>query len=211
MTCSLRIDGKSTLSDFGMHIASSNTGVPTKSVVRETVAHMNGFHDFSAINGEPTWEERKISYTFDFIAESVEDLYRQKLTAMNFFGNVQDTDIYDDALIGFHFHGSYDNSEWEEDESGLSATLRVTFVCQPFMIANTMTKQELDIGTQSVIIRGQSVEATAAASQAASIEIDGVIRSVAAGGTRIVPLKRGTNSVKVTGDIVTLTWREELL
>lgn len=204
------VAGKS-LSDFGECVASRNTGVPEKKSSTKTVPHMSGFYDFSKLYGAIAFESRELTYSIQLIADSREDLQEQKSDLLNWLMPVHDEDIQDEDISGWHFRGSFDSADWEEGEEGESGTLDVTFICHPFLIADTESSQTVDVGSGTVTIQGQPVNPTASVeSGSGTIQIGAITQSVGTTPVRLTAqLSPGSNDVTVTGAAVTLKWREE--
>lgn len=195
--------------DLGQCIASRNTGSPEKKAITKTVPFMSGFYDFSNLYGGIAYESREISYSFDLLGDSREDLQRQKSELMEWLSYVHDTEIRDDDIPGWHFISSFSGYSWDETADGESGTLEVTFLCQPFMEADDETSKALAIGTHTVTNDGQPVNPmVSVASGTAKITINGFVQSVT-GETRLsVQLPHGDTSVKVEGAAATLKWKE---
>lgn len=195
--------------DLGQCIASRNTGAPEKKAITKTVPFMSGFYDFSNLYGGIAYESREISYSFELLGDSREDLQRQKSELMEWLSYVHDTEIRDDDVPGWHFVGSFSGYSWDETADGESGTLEVTFLCQPFMEADEETSKALAIGTHTVTNDGQPVNpVVSVASGTAKITINGFVQSVT-GETRLsVQLPHGDTSVKVEGAAATLKWKE---
>lgn len=205
-----KADGKHTSRDFGMCIASRDTGTPVKKAITATVPYMSGFYDFSALYGSPAYESREVTYTFEFLEDSTEALQEKKSAVLDWLTKIQDVPIYDDDLEWKHFVGSYSGSEFEENEDGISGTLEVTFLCQPFIEADRDTTVTLNAGANTVSVKGQPVNAYAKTSSGtATIQIGGVTQSVGTTEIRLsVQLQPGDNAVTVTGSPVVLRWKE---
>lgn len=195
--------------DLGQCIASRNTGAPEKKAITKTVPFMSGFYDFSNMYGGIAYESREISYSFELLGDSREDLQRQKSELMEWLSYVHDTEIRDDDIPGWHFIGSFSGYSWDETADGESGTLEATFLCQPFMEADEETSKALAIGTHTVTNDGQPVNpVVSVASGTAKITINGFVQSVT-GETRLsVQLPNGDTSVKVEGAAATLKWKE---
>lgn len=130
------INGEHSYDDYGLYISKRTVGLPTKTSIRKTVPFMNGFYDFSRINGGDTWGERPLSYTFDIVCDTVEETDAEVTRILNWLGNIHEADIYDDTMPDYHFHGSFDSASQDESEDGEKVELTVTFVCYPFKIEN---------------------------------------------------------------------------
>ncbi len=143
----------------GLQIKSRNIGLPEKKSIRQAVPFMNGYYDFTTLNGQPAWGERIIEFTFDILEDTPQLLESKIANVLRWFANTHDEDIYDDVINTYHWHGSYESSEVNYDESGLQAELKVSFVVYPFKIKNSMTNFALteSEGTKTIINYGMPV------------------------------------------------------
>lgn len=202
----ISISGIHTYEDFGAELASRNTGTATKKAITATVPYMTGFYDFSELYGAAAFEDREIEYSFEIIGTPSE-VQSTKSELLTWLSQANDVDIYDDDISGYHFRGSFDSADWDEDESGEQGTLDVTFLCQPFLIANTYSTQTLNAGSNSVVNGGHAVNPLA--SGTGSITINGITEGVSSTeSTLTAQLLPGTNQISVTGGPITLRWRE---
>lgn len=207
-----QVDGTS-LDDFGQCLASRNTGDPQKKTSTKTVPYMSGFYDFSKIYGALAYESRELTYTIEILADSRKELQQVKSSLLGWVLEIHDADIYDEDIDGWHFHGSCSETSWEEGDEGESGTLEVTFLCHPFLIADTETVKTLEVGQRTVTIEGQAVNPTAkAVSGAATITMGGIQQSVSTTPIRLSgQLLPGDNELTVAGGTVQLTYREQKL
>lgn len=214
MTDGIRTGDVHSFSTHGLYINTRNISLPEKKSIRQTVPFMNGYYDFSALNGAPAWDEREIEYVFDVMEETPAALDEKVTEVMDWLGNIHDEDIYDDTMHGFHWHGSYETSDISWDESGIKAEISVTFVCHPFKIANYETRLSLATGEHVVHNSGMAVIPYAYSASAAAIQIGNYASSIPAGESvqLTVMLERGKNNVLVSGDSpVILKFRKEVL
>ena len=137
------INGEHSYADYGLYVSKRKIGLPAKKSIRKTVPFMNGYYDFSRINGSDTWGERSISYTFDIVCNTVEETDREVTRILNWLGNIYEADIYDDTMPEHHFHGSFSTATPTESEDGEKVELTVTFICYPFKIANDGSEEVL--------------------------------------------------------------------
>lgn len=152
----ITVNGKHSFVDFGLNISSRLIGLPPKNNIRKTIPYMSGFYDFTTLNGVATFGERPISYTFDVIGATVEEMDRKRTEVVNWFCNMHDVEIYDDTFPDYHFYGSYDSVSQNED--GEKTELTITFVCYPFMIANEPVQMLYnEARTDTVMYEGQPV------------------------------------------------------
>lgn len=153
----IRAGGKHSYEDFGLEIASREIGLPEKKSIRKTVPFMNGFYDFTTLNGAPAWGERQIKYTFDLIGATVEEMDAERTEVINWLCNLHDVDIFDDSIPDYHFRGSYDSYSLSED--GEYVELTVVFVCYPFMLSNVSVSQTFTgDGMFAIVNNGQQTK-----------------------------------------------------
>lgn len=194
----IRIEGKHSFIDFDLTIASRKIDLPPKTNIRKSIPFMNGYYDYSKINGAVCWKERQIQYTFDIIGETVELMDAKRTEVVNWLCNLHDVDIYDDTIPDYHFRGSFDNASQAED--GEKSELTVSFICHPFMIKNEPDEMYIG-GDFTVINKGQPVRPTLKVSQAATITVGGVTQSVQAGDTELaITLPNGEISGHISKD-----------
>lgn len=214
ITDGIRINGKHSYGNFGLELKTRKIGLPKKKSIRQTVAFMNGFYDYSALNGEPAWDERIIEYSFDVINENPVELDYFVSFVLDWLGNVHDADIFDDTVYGYHWHGSYDDSSVEWDESGMKAEITVSFAVHPFKIADNPTEHELTAGTHTIINSGMTVAPYAVSNASAAIQIGTYVSPIPANESiqLEIDLVRGENTVIITGNgTVKLSYYEEVL
>lgn len=214
ITDGIRINGKHSYGDFGLYLKSRNIGLPEQKSIRETVPFMNGYYDFSALNGAPAWNERVIEYAFDVVYDTPADLDFFVSYVLGWLGLVHDADIFDDTVYGYHWHGSYKEAKVAWDESGLHAEIAVSFVVHPFKIANEAKAHSLTAGTHTIINSGMAVSPYAQSDADAAIQIGNYVSSIPANEEiqLEIDLERGENTVLITGEgTVTLSYFEEVL
>jgi len=210
----ITIGGKHSFDDFGLVIADREIGTPPKNSIRKTVPFMNGFYDFTNLNGSPSWGARSIKYSFDVIGATVEEMEAERLPVVNWLCNVHDADIFDDAIPEYHFHGSFDSLSVSED--GEKVTLTFTFICYPFMIKNTpRVVVAASSGSYTLQNDGQPVRLIVTTEAAATVAVGDRQQSIAAGvsdGKTGLIVASGENAVTVTSNgKVTLQITEEVL
>jgi hypothetical protein len=202
--------GKHSYFDMGCCIAARDTGTPEKKSVTATVPYMSGYYDLSKLYGAIAFEARQLTYRFEFVEDSREELQQKKSQFLEWLSQVHDEEIADDDIPGRHFIGSLSEWEFEEGEEGQSGSLEVTFNCQPFLEADEDTTKTCNAGSNTVTVEGQAVNVYAKTnSGTATIRIGGVMQSVGTTEIRLsVQLQPGDNAVTVTGSPVVLRWKE---
>ena len=208
----ITINGRHSFRDFGLYIREKKIGLPDKRIIQDSVPYMNGSYDFTAMSGAATWGNREISYAFDILADSEQAMNRQRDGILNWLMNAHDTDIFDDAMPGWHFHGSYSDGEISDEEE--LSELTVKFTCHPFRIAELETAIRLGAGDSVIEYAGQAVAAYIFCTEPGSVTLNGMTQSFMANvRTELAALMaHGVNTISLTttGN-ATLYYTEEVL
>lgn len=141
----LIIGDKASFDDFEASLASRKIKKPAKKSIKETVPFSNVTYDFSAINGEVYWEERELEYVFEIMADDPEQLEEKKRKFAAWVMGVMERDIHDPFIPDYHFKGTYDDMEEEDDEGLDKSTVTVTFTAYPYMIANLPKRYRVEV------------------------------------------------------------------
>lgn len=214
MSDGIRINGKHSYGDFGLYLKSRKIGLPEKKSIRQTVPFMNGYYDFSALNGAPAWNERIIEYSFDVTNDNPVDLDFFVSYVLDWLCTVQDTDIHDDTVYGYHWHGSYSEANVEWDDTGMHAEISVSFVVHPFKIANAPTTRSMTAGTYTINNPGMAVAPYVKSTASAAIQIGSYVTSIPANVEMQleIDLVRGDNTILVTGEgTLTFSFYQEVM
>lgn len=139
MTDQLIIGDKASFDDYEASLATRNIGMPTKKTIKETVPFSNVTYDFSKINGELYWEERELEYVFEMLAPTPERLEELKTAFASWVMNVFKEEIHDPFIPDYHFIGTFDDIDFEDEETLDKTTATVTFKAYPYKIANLPT------------------------------------------------------------------------
>lgn len=135
----LTIGNKKSLDDFDASISGRHIGSPAKKIVKETVPFSNKTYDFSKINGELYWEERELEYEFEITANSPEELEAKKTAFSNWVTGVTEAEIHDPHIPDYHFVGTYEDMDFDDDESVEKTVATVRFKAYPYKIKNEAT------------------------------------------------------------------------
>lgn len=146
----LIIGDKASFDDFFASLAKRDIGMPAKKSIKETVPFSNITYDFSAINGELYWEERELEYIFEIIMPTPEKLEEAKTAFASWVMNVQNEEIHDPFIPDYHFVGTFDEIEFEDEESLDKTTVSVTFTAYPYKVANALTEYEYTVDPHSI-------------------------------------------------------------
>lgn len=206
---SLKVNGKDSFIDFGQCIASREIAIPEKRIIKETVPFKNGSYDFTSINGEPTFENRTVTYTFDIIGASMAEVEEQKRQILDWLTFVENADIYDGYITGYHFKGSFESFEWSEDWE--QSELSVTFSVYPYMIADEATIKTVESTKKD----GVSVDVENNGSHAVipSFKADGVIEIkkgnlTLTSGHELFSLAKYKNNISENGKTAVFTTKD---
>ncbi len=139
----ISIKGVHSYRDLGIEIADRKISIPEINRITETIPYQNGSYDFSSLNGEVTYKNRTLSYTFEIAEESTEKMEIEKQKILNWLSDVTNEKIYDDYIPGYYFIGSIDSYSWEEDfEYG---KIVINFSVYPFKYRNIVARKEYDV------------------------------------------------------------------
>ena len=146
----LKIGDKSSLDDFGASLASRSIQPPPKKVIKETVPFSNVTYDFSKINGELYWEERELEYVFEITADTPEELEEKKIAFSAWVMNVMQENIYDPYEPDWHYVGTYDSLDYDDEDCVEKTTATVVFLAYPYKIANVETVYAFALKTSNI-------------------------------------------------------------
>lgn len=135
----LFIGRRGTLDDFDASLKERAISAPEKKTIKKSVPFSNATYDFSAINGEVYWDERELNYVFEIIAETPEEMERKKTAFSNFVMNVMNEEIHDPYEPAWHYVGTFDGIDFDDDESMEKTTVSVVFAAYPYKVANNLT------------------------------------------------------------------------
>lgn len=146
----LTIGDKASYDDFGASLARFDAKPPKKKSIRETIPFFNGSYDFSAINGEVYWEDRVIECIFEMLADTPEELEEKKAAFSNWVMNVTEQHIHSPFIPDYHFVGTFDEMDYEDDDGLDKTTATVTFLAYPYKVANVPKKYEYHTEWQDI-------------------------------------------------------------
>ena len=219
----LVIGGVGSYDDFDASVARRETPPPVKKIIKETIPFSNVTYDFSALNGEVYWEERDLIYVFEIIADTPQELEEKKAAFANWVMNIADADIFDPFIDGYHFHGTFDGMDFDDEDSVDKSTITVTFKAYPYKIADSEKAYPFNLGVGGAftlaVVNNSShrVQMVVTTDGGITMTHDGATYGISAGVTRdaklmlspgvneIVFLNSGTNAVEGT-----VSFREEV-
>lgn len=157
MTDQLIIGNRKSYDDFSASVAERVIHQPKKKTIKDTVPFSNITHDFSDIDGEVYWEERKLEYIFEILADSPEELEEKKTAFFSWIMNVKNEKLYDPFTKGYHYLATYEDCDSDDSEIEKS-TITVTFTAYPYKIADetTVITQAITTSEKSININNTS-------------------------------------------------------
>lgn len=185
----LIINDKASFDDFLASLSSRNIHLPIKKSIKETVPFSNKTYDFSGINGELYWEERELEYVFEIIALTPEELEERKQIFANWIMNVVEAEIHDPFISDYHFIGTFDDFDVDDDDGLNKTTITVKFKAYPYKIANYARTYDFEIPadtTESTVIVNESahrITPTITTDAVISLKIGNSSYTVSAGET----------------------------
>ena len=205
------IDGVHTWRDLGLCCASRSISPPVKKTAVKSVPYMDGQLDFSQLGGRAYFEARTLSFAFDLMADTPQDLERQVTGLREFCAFTFDADIYDDDAPYFHYHGSFSEMEESPDEYGLSSEVTVSFVVDPYKVSNDWCEQPVNAGVNTVRNDGAWARLMVVPSGTVTIQTGSLNQTFSGETVSDIPLEHGENRITVTGGSAVLKWRERRL
>lgn len=134
----IRYLGQHSYKDLGLTISARDVGAPNKIKAKERIPFSNQVYDFSEVYGTQTFDERKMTYTFDLMKPGVIDTNTKlnviKTRVVNWLiGSQGQQTLYDDVYPQYYFLAEVESgpnftSNWT------NGTIDVTFTAYPFMI-----------------------------------------------------------------------------
>lgn len=118
--------------NIGVTIKSKTIGEPEKKKIKGTVPYMNGSWDFSLLNGEQAYEDRKLQYVFNIIADDREELHYKKMKMKKWLMKDGRHKLIDDDQPNFYFLAECESISFKQN--GRTGELTADFVAYPFMI-----------------------------------------------------------------------------
>lgn len=131
----LIIGNKASYDDFEASVKERTITDGKKKEIKDSVPFSNVTYDFSAINGEVYWEEKKLEYVFEITANTPEELEEKKMAFKSWIMNVMGEKLYDPFIMDYHFIATYSGIDVDDSEIE-KATVSVTLTAYPYMIAN---------------------------------------------------------------------------
>lgn len=128
----MTFDENHSFRNIGVTIKSKTIGEAVKKKITGTVPYMNGSWDFSLIYGEQAYEDRKLQYVFNVIADDREDLHYKKMKMKKWLMKDGRHKLVDDDNPNFYFLAECVSISFKQQ--GNTGELTADFTAYPFMI-----------------------------------------------------------------------------
>lgn len=210
----ISVHGKHSYTDFGLMFAEKEISVPVPKTVFKDIPYMNGYHDFSKLNGEIVYDPIELKYVFDVVGQSSNVMNILKGKILAWCELIHDEDLIDDDFENVHFaHVSLKDISWKEDDG--QGELTITLIAYPFMVSNIDSSQTLPSGNNTVATittkSDHKIITTIVTTGAFSITVgDTKFIYDQAGTFQSFDLSPGENAVTYTGGPATIRWKDEV-
>jgi phage-related protein len=222
--------------DLGFYLEEFLPQPPAQQTNKMQVPGMNGSYDFSTVlsQGEPVFEERKITCTLYATGKNEEELLAQYSGLLSWIMVGERKQLYYSNDKDYYYLAKVEDSPSYEISGGVYITVKITFMAQPlktsiydigedlwdevdfvtdwFQDGNTFTIS----GTTEVEFAnsGRSINPTINCSAAMTLVFEGITYNLTAGDNYIysIFLKYGLNTLQFTGaGTVTILAQKEIL
>lgn len=208
------------LSDFGLCIDSVDVSPPKKKLVTKSIPYMSGVYDFSALYGDPTFENRELTYTVDILEDTEEELAEVKTDVWNWLMFGERGKLYD-TVNGDYYYNACCTEITDEDDVE-KTTLTIKFDADPFKRLDKFTTKTIS-GTGTMVINNDGFTDVYTFVSISGTPITDLEITVESGDTsevytidgdtggRII-IRKGTNMITISGyGDVTIEFCEEAL
>lgn len=130
----ITLNGKNSVADFGALLTQRDISPPAVRRITETLPYVDGEIDFTYMYGKAKYEQRTLTYTFEFSGEEKKQL-RERMTAFeNWILTSGESRLYDSCIDGYHFNVKPVSCSESEDD--FSCEITAVFTADPFMQSN---------------------------------------------------------------------------
>ena len=132
-TDSIIYNGRNSLLDFGLTIASKEFIEPEIKEIRDTVPYMDGDYDFTMISGKPHYGNRQIIVVFNIEAENYGTLFQKRTEIVKWLLSKRGGELKFDYIKGWQFENVSAQMGGFVRKSFNCAELTVTFTAAPYL------------------------------------------------------------------------------
>lgn len=132
-TDSIIYNGRNSLLDFGLTIASKEFIDPEIKEIRDTVPYMDGDYDFTMMSGKPHYGNRQIVVVFNLEAENYGTLFQKRTDIVKWLLRKRGGALKFDYIKGWQFENVSAQIGGFVRKSFNCAELTVTFTAAPYL------------------------------------------------------------------------------
>jgi len=133
----IKFNGYHSYTDKGLIMApGKKIGRPSKEKIKIKVPFSNVEYDFSELYGSQTYTNRELTYPFNLLGKTKEEMSMEATSIINWLMNSRGKQtLWDDAIPGYHFLAEVEN-ETDFKENWADGVITVKFTAYPFMICD---------------------------------------------------------------------------
>lgn len=121
--------------DRDMYLVSRTAPTPAKNQIIESVAFMNGVHDFSRILGEDTYQNRPLTYVFHVFEKDRDYRKHDQTVIENELMKPGIMEIHDTYDPNYYYKGKCVSVSTDDDHQYGRLIITIEFDCYPFKIS----------------------------------------------------------------------------
>lgn len=125
--------------DFGLIITDRDITTPSKIKIKKSVPFLNGYYDFSDINGSECYDERTLKYTCLLKCNNIRQFEYKYMNILKWVTQGKKKPLRDDFLKGYYFLAECEgNVECKRFDSNKKyGYITITFTAYPFKIGES--------------------------------------------------------------------------
>lgn len=116
--------------DFELWLVNRSAPTPSEKSIVEDVPFMQGVYDFSTILGERVYQNRPLSFEFEYLQQSYEKRKVDQTVLENWLMRDGYTPLYDDHAEGYFYMAKCTSVDIDDSSGGL--TIKIDFDAYPF-------------------------------------------------------------------------------
>lgn len=134
----ITINNLHSYNDFDLIMTDRNITTPSKIKIKKSVPYLNGYYDFSDINGTENYDERSLEYTFKFKCNSLKQFENKYINILRWIVHGTKKELRDDLLEGYYFLAECEGKiEYKRfDTNRKYGYITISFVAYPFKIGD---------------------------------------------------------------------------
>ena len=139
MKAGITLNNLHSYKDFGLILTDRYITTPSKIKVKKSVPFLNGYYDFSNINGSECYNERTLKYTFLLKCNSIMEFEYKYINILKWIVHGNKKTLRDDFIKGYYFlaecEGDVDDKRFDPNKK--HGFITITFTAYPFKIGES--------------------------------------------------------------------------